>query len=174
MVDMYQLRDLKLKDAEGMLEWMHDSEIASNFRFDSSNMNIDKVRAFIENSQTEETSKHFAVVTEEDEYIGTISLKNIDHTNKNAEYAVVFRKKALGSGAAKEATQLLLDKAFNEFKLIKVYLNVLSENIRAIRFYEKMGFIKEGEFKQHLYTHGRLQDLSWYAIFNGGSNDERL
>ena len=41
---------------------------------------------------------------QDDEYLGTISLKNIDLKNKNAEYAISTRKKARGTGANQQAT----------------------------------------------------------------------
>ncbi|WP_066315219.1 GNAT family N-acetyltransferase [Bacillus sp. FJAT-29814] len=165
---MINLRKLQLKDTDGMLEWMHDIELMKNFRFNGSQMTIEKVESFIAAAQNDILNKHYAVVAEEDEYLGTISLKNIDFENKNGEYAISMRKKAIGTGAAQEATKQLLTIAFGKLGLEKVYLNVLSENKRAIRFYEKMGFIKEGEFKKHVYVNGELQNLCWFAMFNGG------
>ena len=70
---------------------------------------------------------HFAIVDDKnDEYLGTISLKHIDYKNHNAEYAISTRKKVRGSGIAQKSTELILDYAFNNLDLHKVYLNVLS------------------------------------------------
>jgi diamine N-acetyltransferase len=165
---MITLRKLELKDANGMLEWMHDEELMKNFRFNGSQMTREKVESFINHAQNDNQNKNYAVVAEGDEYLGTISLKNLDFKNKNGEYAISMRKKAIGTGAAMDATKQLLDMALRELGLVKVYLNVLADNNRAIRFYEKIGFIKEGEFKRHVYSNGKHQDLCWYAIFNGG------
>ena len=76
---------------------------------------------FIRNSFSGE-DQHFAYVNEQDEYLGTISLKRISHVNDKAEYAVVARKCAQGTGAAKKATEELLQYAFHELGLHKVYL----------------------------------------------------
>ncbi len=168
---MITLRKLQLKDAEDMLEWMQNPELMKNFRFDASNMSLEKVETFIVKSQNDFLNRHYAIVSNEDEYLGTISLKNIDHESKNCEYAIALRQKVIGTGVAREGTKLILEIAFDQLNLVKVYLNVISENKRAIRFYEKVGFFKEGEFKRHVYSHGKLQNLSWYAIFNGGLNE---
>ena len=56
-------------------------------------------------------------------------MKNIDLDNKKAEYAICVRKKAMGTGVAKEATLEILRIAFEEMGLNKVYLNVITENI---------------------------------------------
>ena len=63
-------------------------------------------------------------------------------------------------------SMLLLDIAFNEMGLHKVYLNVLDNNFRAIKLYEKLGFKLEGEFKEHLYLREHFCGLKWYAITN--------
>ena len=160
------LRKLEEKDAPFMLEWMHDNTINCNFQYPFAEMTIEKVKDFIKNSFNEE-NKHFAIVDAKDEYLGTISLKNISQKNKNAEYAIVTRKKAHGTGAAMQATQELLCYAFQELGLHKVYLNVLEDNIRARKFYEKCGFVQEGISKDAIMASDGYQSLVWYGIIEG-------
>lgn len=157
------LRRLEEKDAPFMLEWMHDCTINCNFQYPFAEMTIEKVKAFIEDSFNEE-NKHFAIVDIKDEYLGTISLKNISQENKNAEYAIVTRKKAHGTGAATQATQELLCYAFDELGLHKVYLNVLEDNIRARKFYEKCGFVQERISKDAIMAADGYRSLVWYGI----------
>lgn len=161
------LRKLNESDADGMLEWMHDVDIQNNFQKNMLDRTLKDVIDFINTSDTiaeDGKSIHFAIADEEDEYLGTISLKNIDFVNKNAEYAICVRKKAQGNGVAYKATKMILEKAFYEYNLKKVYLNVLESNKRAIHFYEKVGFIYEGEARKHLYLHGEYKTLKWYSI----------
>ena len=143
------LRKLEDRDVGAMLEWMHDELVARNFRFDFMSMTEEKARNFIASSFTEE-NQHFAIVDEADNYLGTISLKNISATDSNAEYAIVVRRKFWGSGYAKKATEEILDYAFNKLHLHKIYLNVLDENARANKFYQKCGFTYEGRFVDHV------------------------
>ncbi len=159
-----KLRDLEKKDAKFMYEWMSDPEVYCNFRFDPKKITIDSCKSFIENSVNDKKNKNFAIADDNDEYLGTISLKNIDMENKNAEYAIAVRKKFHGTGVSKFATEELLKYAFETLNLNKVYLNVLSENTRAIKFYEKVGFIYEGEFKEHLCINSKFKDLKWYCF----------
>lgn len=159
------LRKLAIRDSRKMLEWMMDPIISQSFRFDTTNIQIEQVIEFIEKSLIDNRNLHLAIADDNDEYLGTISLKNINLENYNAEYAIALRKKAIGTNIAQKATDTILYIAFFEIGLHKVYLNVLSENTRAIRFYEKYGFTFEGEFMSHLKINGEYKDLKWYGIF---------
>lgn len=169
-LDMNAIRRLELKDAEGMLEWMHDCDVNKYFQYPFAQSTLDSVNQFINNSFNDE-NQHFAIVNEKDEYCGTVSLKNISYTNGNAEYAIVLRKCAQGMGIAHKATEEILQYAFRQLKLHKVYLNVLSENIRARRLYEKCGFLLEGLAKDAVQINGSYYDLAWYSVV--GKQDVR-
>lgn len=158
------LRPLHLEDATLMLEWMHDSAISSVFQTDFTTYSLSDVSRFINSSYNDTTSLHFAIQHIDGEYLGTISLKNIDCHNSNAEYAIVTRRKAHGTGVAKVATGEILDMAFSRLRLHKIYLNVLDSNTRAISFYEKIGFKREGTFHEHLYIRDCYEDLHYYGM----------
>ena len=160
------LRNLKSKDAPLMLEWMQDLSIACFFRFDASSMTAEDCERFISSTDSEINSKHYAIVNDEDEYLGTISLKNIDKQKREAEYAISTRKKAHGTGAAMSATKEILRVAFEEMHLQRVYLNVLKENGRANAFYQKVGFQFDHCEKQAIEINGETKELNWYYIMN--------
>lgn len=162
-----RLRELRIEDSDKMLEWMHDSEIQKNFQRPMQTYTKQDVECFISKAQIKAQHGgmiHFAIVDEFDEYMGTISLKNIDMNSGNAEFAISLRRVAQGRGIAYEATLEILRYAFESIGLNKVYLNVLADNERAWRLYEKCGFIYEGTFRKHLYCDGRYKDLKWYSI----------
>lgn len=158
-----KLRKLKEKDAFRMLEWMHYEESKDIFEKDFCNKTIDDVLKFINNKRGNEI--HYACVDENDNYLGTVSLKNIDTNNLNAELAISFLREAQGTGAASFAMNEIVNIGFNKLGLYKLYLNVLSTNIRAIKFYIKFGFKKEGIFKNHIKKGDNFIDLEWYGIY---------
>lgn len=90
---MIKIRKLEEKDIKFMLEWMHDYETLSIFQNDFLSVDENTAKQFINNSFSN-VEQHFAIVDDDDdEYLGTISLKNINEKNKNAEYAISTRKK---------------------------------------------------------------------------------
>ncbi len=159
-----RLRKLEKKDAPLMLEWMQEPSISCFFRFDAQSMTIQDCEEFIKSADNDTNSKHYAIVNEDDEYLGTISLKNIDFEKKEAEYAISTRKKAHGTGAAMAATKEILRIAFEELKLEQVYLNVLKENGRANAFYRKVGFQSDYCEENAVEINGRKCALNWYSI----------
>ena len=158
---MITLRPLNENDVQGMQEWMNDDSINAFFDLLPSQKTEESIRHFIQTSQTDR-NHHYAIVNEQDEYLGTISLKNIHLKNKHAEYAIVLRKKAQGLGIGFMATQALLNIAKVELHLHKVYLTVLKENQYAIRMYEKAGFKHQGLFQDHLFQNGQYRDLLYF------------
>lgn len=167
---MITLRELKAKDAPYMLEWMHDSDIQKGFKKRMSESTIDDVLKFIKEAEISNTittgmNLHYAIIDQkEDLYLGTVSLKNIDLENRNAEYAITTRKQAQGHGVAYKATMLILNKAFFEIGLQRVYLSVFSNNVNAIKLYEKCGFKFEGEFRNHFLIENKYVGWKWFGI----------
>ncbi len=169
---MVNLRRLEKKDVPFILEWMKDDELNQFFRFNAKIITKQTVSEFVENSFSD-SSKNYAVTLDDDEYLGTISLKEINQKDKNAEYAVALRKKAIGKGVGKTATLEVLRVAFEELKLNKVYLNVYADNVRAAKLYEKCGFKQTGYLKQHVYLNGVYKDLLLYEILSEEFKYER-
>lgn len=165
--EQVKLRRLCLEDAPNMLEWMLDSEINQYFRFKIEEVNMESVHAFILNANQEidkGMSANLAVSDRKNNYMGTISLKNINTDVKSAEYAISLRKAAQGMGIAEEATKQILKIAFVQMNLNRVYLNVTSGNQKAIKLYEKCGFLYEGEFRKHIFIKREIQSLTWYGM----------
>lgn len=161
-----KLRLLKKEDAIPMLEWMHDISVVSVLPTHFEEMTIEDCYAFIEAAKSnQDKNLHLAICDDEDEYLGTVSLKNINLENSNAEYAITISKNAMGQGVSHFATQEIIKIAFEQLNLQRVYLCVFSDNVRAKKFYKKIGFLYEGTFRKHMLSKdGQLHDLEWYAI----------
>lgn len=90
--------------------------------------------------------------------VGVAFLHSIRAQDAKARYAIgLFSSADLGRGWGREATQLVLDHAFDVVGLNRVDLRVLAFNERAIRSYERCGFVVEGRERQSC----RLGD-AWY------------
>ena len=99
---MVKIRSLEIKDAEFMYEWMHDDNVVEFFSNNFKEKTLDDVIDFIKKSNEDSKNLNLAITDDNDEYLGTISLKNIDYKNKNAEYAISLRRMAIGKGISKK------------------------------------------------------------------------
>ena len=137
-MEKFFLRKLKLEDAPRMLEWQHDENVMRYLQFDGANKTLTDVQNFIEQVQDDNRNLHLAVTADDDRYYGTISLKNIDKPKGAAEYAIALHPDSWGGGTF--VSLELLHIAFDDLGLKRVYLNVIEDNRRAVRLYEKLGF----------------------------------
>ena len=156
---IYSLRPLEAKDAPRMVEMMQDALTTKYLQIGGPDYTEATALRFIASTGDETAGVHRAVVDGDDVYQGTVSLKNLDMDKKEAEYAISMHPNAQGKGAAKAASAGILALA-KELGLSRVYLNVLVENERANRFYQKFGF--RYTHATVMDFHGEPKDLNWY------------
>lgn len=166
-----RLRQLEMKDAPFMLQWMHDSGVVENLRGNFATKNLDDCERFIRESVSD-TNVHLAIVSDEDEYMGTVSLKNIE--NKAAEFAITVRSEAMGRGYSWFGMKAIIEKAFVELGLDRVYWCVSRNNQRAVRFYDKHNFHEVLDIPgSALARYQGIENLKWYSVFKGDELETR-
>lgn len=159
MEQSYSLRPLMEKDAHRMVEMMHDAGTTQYLQIGGPDYTCDTALRFIASTADESQNLHRAVVDGEDVYQGSVSLKHIDLEKKEAEYAISMHPQAQGKGAAKAGSAGILELAWS-LGLNRIYLNVLAENERANRFYQKFGF--RYTHTTELVFRGETKPLNWY------------
>ena len=156
-----KLRRLKKEDAPLMLEWMHDDFVVHDLKTNFLSKKIEDCLSFIESAQDDKENLHLAIADENDEYMGTVSLKHI--ADGSAEFGITIRKCAMGKGFSAFAMKEILDLGFEEYQLRHVYWCVDPDNKRAVRFYDKHGFKKtEAPMKVQGYTQEEKKRFLWY------------
>ena len=77
--------------------------------------------------------------------VGTCAFSQLDGDNGSALYHITIGEADVwGLGYGTEATQLMMDHAFGTLGLHRVGLFVFEFNERAIRAYQRVGFVLEG------------------------------
>ena len=163
-----KLRKLKADDAALMLEWMHDESVTHDLHADFAAKTLDDAKAFIEASAENDKNLHMAIASDTDEYMGTVSLKNIDRVNSTAEFAITVRNCAMGKGYSWFGMTEIIRLAFEELMLECVYWCVSRKNARADRFYSKHGFHEAVDIAPEiLERYSDMTDLKWYSVLKG-------
>ena len=158
-----RLRQLQLKDAPLMLEWMHDPDVVKFMHADFASKTLTDCERFIQAAKSSAENLHYAVVNDEDEYMGTVSLKHIK--NRKAEFAITVRACAMGKDYAQFAMESIIRKGFSELRLDEIYWCVAPENARALRFYDKNGYKRcdPSDFDLR-YTAEEIKKMKWYCV----------
>ncbi len=146
-----------------MLEWMHDDSVVHDLKTNFLSKTIEDCLSFIESAQDDKENLHLAIADENDEYMGTVSLKHIG--DDSAEFGITVRKCAMGKGYAPFAMKEIVQKGFEQYQLQSIYWCVDPDNKRAVRFYDKNGYKRiEAPLKVQGYTQEEKQRFLWYEV----------
>jgi RimJ/RimL family protein N-acetyltransferase len=162
-----RLAALAQEDAHSFHRWYQDSEFVRNL---DSAVAIPKSTArlgrFIEDEERARDSYMLGIRTlDTDALIGFIHVDSIMWTHGSAWFAIgIGEADYRGRGYGADATALALQFAFHELNLHRLQLTVFSYNERAIRLYERMGFRKEGVFREALQRDGQRSHIYLYGI----------
>lgn len=123
--------------------------------------------------------RRFAIVLlDNDMLIGSISLHNIDHLNRNAYIGIFIggeEQRSKGYGA--EAIRLVLNYGFKTMNLHSINLTVYADNFAGISCYKKVGFLEVGRLPEVLFIDGKYVDKIYMSIleheFSSDSNNTR-
>lgn len=165
--DKVSIRPITLDDTDDIVRWRNSDFVRSKFIY----------RRIITKEMHEKWMSDFVfvgnvaqfIIEHNNEKIGSVYLRDIDNNNLKAEFGIFIGDSTNTSkGKGSEATLLILRYAFNTLKLNKVFLRVLASNYRAIKSYEKVGFIKEGIAREDVIIDDVKHDVLFMSIL---SND---
>jgi [ribosomal protein S5]-alanine N-acetyltransferase len=119
-------------------------------------------------------SYEFAITAKETgEVLGAIALTNNKHFNQG-EIAYWIGEPYWGRGYATEAAEAILQFAFEEKNLHKVFARYFSSNTASGKVLRKIGMEQEGLLKEHIIKEGKYEDLVYYGILRGDLIEEGL
>ena len=154
------LRAYEPEDDEHSLRWFNDPLITQWLDAGAFPLSRQSQKERAERFRTNSEDLVLAVCKEENDlHIGNVGFHNISYTTRNAEIGVVIGERTLhGKGYGSEAIELMVKYGFESLNLRRIYLRVLMNNEAALKSYEKLGFQKEGVFREHAYKDGQYLD----------------
>lgn len=159
------LRPLELADEPRFRVWVNDpanwSTLGKAFP-----TNERREREFLEKLyETNDQCLLGVVVREADRLIGSVSLRDMHPVNRCGTFGLLVGDlEQQGKGYGSEATRLMVRMGFEEFNLNRIQLSVMAHHERAVRLYERAGFVLEGRSREAYFRQGRYVDALRYAI----------
>lgn len=156
--------------AEHFSRWAHNLTYARLLDTDPARIwSVDTVKKWFEDEEKSggaPTSVIWLMQKLEDEQIiGFIGLDGIRWEHGDTWVGIGIGEESLwGQGYGSEAMQLAVQYAFTVLNLQRVTLCVFEYNPRAIRSYEKVGFVIEGRERGVILRSGKRYDLVYMGI----------
>lgn len=172
-----KLTAIEEEDIKTIASWYSDADFLRYFdKVPACPKTEQQLTEWINKCQTSNNCFPFAIRSVEDNRtIGYIELDNVQWWNGVANLGIgIGSKGQRGKGYGREAMELLLEFAFNEINLHRVQLNVFSYNERAIMLYEKVGFQREGCYREFVHKDGQYFDMYLYSILSHEWKSERI
>jgi len=96
--------------------------------------------------------------------IGSIGLRMKDEKNRTADLGYVLARTHWGQGYMAEAGRAVLDAAFRQVGLHRVWATCDPRNRASYRVMEKLGMRREAHFRKDVMEKGEWRDSYLYAI----------
>lgn len=136
-----------------------DPEIYRNLGADTRNLKSitdEQAKAWVDNIASHPAAW---VIEHQGRAIGEILIDNFVEADQRAGLIVgILDKEALGKGLGTEAIKAVAEFCFDVLGLHKLSMRVLSFNTRAIRAYERVGFVREGLERESAFIGGVWYD----------------
>lgn len=166
-IELHHFSMVDQKDVSlNYLKWLNDEEIAKMLALPNRSL---KDQSFINESFkrfTQESCMGFFIKKIDDNlFIGTCKIDKIDLVNKSCEIGIMIgEKKFYGKGISKIVFQILLDYAFNNLQLNRVWGGCLSNNTAMNKTFQRLNFRNEGLLKEAILFNNKFIDTKLYAI----------
>jgi len=144
---------------EQLREWRNSPKLKQYFREYREISDVSQKRWYENYVLNDCQQIHFEIhVNRTKKMVGYCCLTGINWINKTAEFSIYLGDStSYGHGYGIDALNLLLNHAFNDVNLNKIWGEVFVNN-PAINLFKKIGFLEEGLLKQHHYKNGEFRD----------------
>lgn len=161
------LRPMADSDTDSIIAWRNREDVRENFIYRepfTREGHENWVRTMID---TGRAVQMMICDLQSGEPLGSVYIRDVDRKHNKAEYGIFIGvPEARGRGMGTAAARLMLRYCFEEEGLHRVYLRALAGNLRAVRSYEKAGFVQEGCLRDDVYIGGEYCDIIWMAAVN--------
>lgn len=153
------------EDLVYLRKWSDDAEIRGLIG-ETTPMSQADCEKFLEKVYADSSREWFVVAMKKDHrVIGEAGLLRMDPAWRTTDVSVIIdEKEEWGKGYGTETILLLLDRAFRQLDFHRVAIGVVGFNDRALRFWEKIGFRREGIHRDGYYYDHKYYDFVMMSI----------
>ncbi len=158
------LRQLSLDDLDNVMIWINDPEVTKNLASFNHNITREEEKQFLERLLASETDKVFSIENEKHEYIGQVGINNIYWPARNGRLGLIIKKEHQNKGYATLSINRVLEIAFNDLQLNKIWAIFYVTNSKMKHITENIGFKQEGLLRQEYFHNESYHDMIRSAV----------
>lgn len=150
------LRSIADEELELMRTWRNEPAVRTNM-YTQHEISREEHLSWWSRTQTRTDQKYF-MYEMAGMPIGIAAFTCIDIHSQNSAWAF-YASPSAPKGTGSKMEFLMLDHAFDELRLHKLYCEVLAFNTLVIKLHHKFGFSTEGVFRQQYQLDGNFVDI---------------
>lgn len=161
------IRPLEEEDIEVFYKWYNDPEV-NYWSSGSWPLNTLLSREDIKSQYFEDLDEHrYAILNLNEEIIGTIGFREVNIPARSATvFIVIGEKEYWGQGYGADALKTFLQFLFQQWNFHRISLDTWDANIRAIKSFQKLGFICEGKLREARFVQGEYRDALIFGLLS--------
>lgn len=154
------LRLMEIEDVAFKVNWVNDDDVRKSLVFFDYPISKIGTEQWLRKSASDPSRKDFFICLKSNNNpIGFAGLSHIDYKSMKAEsYLCVGAKEHWGKGYGYEVKKILLQYAFDELQLNKIYSYHLADNHPMININMKLGGRIEGTLREDVFFNGKHCD----------------
>jgi RimJ/RimL family protein N-acetyltransferase len=156
------LRPVERDDLAFLQELINDPDVWPGFGAPDPRNRVAQEQRFEELIEQGDEIK--LIICHEESSVGRIRLTHINEGWGTAELVCSVAPDEQNQGHATESSRLLVNHAFDSLRLNKLITRVFATNKPSKRVVEKLGFVREGTLRQHVYLNGEYIDMYYYGL----------
>lgn len=161
--DRVTLRTVEHEDVEFVHEYKNKPAVHRSYLWPYPE-NRDDVETYLFDGDDDGDVSLLACVEDGDqEPVGEVGL-SVDDRTREGEIGLWMAPPYCGEGYGTEASELLVEYAFDERNLHRVSAGVLETNDASRRIWEKLGFEHEGTQRESEFMDGAYRDTYTYGV----------
>ncbi len=154
------LRPIESSDTDLIICWRNSEGVRKHFIYQEPFTRQGHEKWLAEMVDTGKAVQMMIVDIATEQPLGSVYIRDIDRKHQKAEYGIfIGEENARGRGIGTATARLMLQHCFTVEKLHRVFLRAFATNERAIKSYEKAGFVREACLHDDVYVNGRYCDI---------------
>jgi RimJ/RimL family protein N-acetyltransferase len=161
------LRPLNMADAEAMFAILSDVQSMKYWsHIPATDINV-AVKTLTEDLESDANGNSMCwavTLKDKDELIGKCILFQFNQANRRAEIGFILNRDYWRRGLMHQALEAVIAFAFDTLKLHRIEADTDTENAGSLALLEKLGFKREGLFRERWFVYGKWDDSVMLAL----------